>query len=69
MSTTSSCPAKRPERVLVFARANSYRGQRGEVVQRTPYLMVLLDGERLPMRFEPHELVPEEASSGPMTNE
>lgn len=60
----------REPRVIVFAPHNSFRGQRGRVVQRDPYLMVLLDGERLPMRFEPNEIVPEESeSSRAMTNE
>lgn len=58
------------DRVIVFAAHNSFRGQRGRVVQREPFIMVLLDGERLPMRFEPNEIVPEDdASSRAMTNE
>lgn len=48
----------REERVLVFASYNSFRGQRGTVTQRKPYLMVLLDGERSPMRFNEREIVP-----------
>lgn len=44
--------------VIVIAPWSSFRGQRGRVTQREP-LMVLLDGERQPMRFGAREVVQE----------
>ena len=44
--------------VVVVAQWSSFHGQRGRVTQREP-LMVLLDGERQPMRFGEREVVEE----------
>lgn len=47
------------QRVVVWPRWNSFCGKSGEVKQTDPYVMVLLDGERLPMRFDRSELLEE----------
>lgn len=49
------------ERVMVIAPWNTFFRQRGRVTQVTPYVMVLLDDERLPMRFDAGTLVAEQS--------
>jgi hypothetical protein len=51
------------ERVIVFPGWGSFDGKRGVVTQLAPYVMVHLDDERLPMRFDDHVLIPEEESA------
>lgn len=55
------------DRVRVIAPWNTYVGLRGEVTQTTPYLMVRLFHERLPMRFDARDLITEEESTPHMT--
>lgn len=47
------------DRVLVFAQWHSFRGTKGRVTQLKP-LMVILDGDRLPMCIEERAVVREE---------
>lgn len=47
------------ERVLVVAPWSTYRGRAGRVTARRPGLMVLIDGERLPVAVRADEVVPE----------
>jgi hypothetical protein len=51
-------------RVLVFAEWSSFRGMRGTVTQSAPFMMVLLDGERQPLRVGKSEVLEE---SEPLT--
>ncbi len=48
------------DRVLVFAFWHTFRGARGRVTQVKPYLMVLLDGDRYPMRIEEGAVIREQ---------
>jgi len=43
--------------VLFVAPWNTFKGQRGRVTATTPHFMVLVDGDRLPMRFDVREVV------------
>lgn len=45
------------DRVLVHEAWSSFQGQRGEVTQTKPFLMVLLDDESRPMRFGDSEVI------------
>lgn len=54
------------DRVIVFAHWHSFRGERGRVTQVRP-LMVLIDGDRLPMRIEEQAIVREQASELTLT--
>lgn len=51
------------ERVIVVSEKTNFRGMPGEVTQTEPGIMVLLDGERLPMAFGLADLIGEEESS------
>ena len=41
--------------VLFVGLANSFRGMRGIVKVVVPHVMILVEGDRLPMRFRPDE--------------
>ncbi len=43
--------------VLFVGHANSFRGMRGRVVAIKPYLMVIVDGDTHPMRFDAREVI------------
>lgn len=51
------------ERVIVVSEKTNFRGMHGEITQIRPFVMVLLDGERLPIAFGTSELIAEEESS------
>ncbi len=53
------CTCKAPE-------PSSFDGMTGVVTQSEP-LMVLLDGERLPMRFDERDMVPNEPNTTSLT--
>jgi len=40
---------------LFVGLANSFRGMRGIVKVVVPHVMILVEGDRLPMRFRPDE--------------
>lgn len=54
---------RRHQRVIVVSEKTNFRGMRGRVTQIDPFIMVQLDGERLPMRLDSSELIAEEESA------
>ena len=58
---------RKGDRALFVASWSSWRGMRGEVKETSPHLMILLDGDRLPIRVHPRECIPEEPSEVSLT--
>lgn len=54
-------------KVRIVAPWNTYFGLRGEVTQTSPFLMVKLHHERLPMRFDARDVITEEESTPHLT--
>lgn len=50
------------ERVIVCPGWGSFDWKHGVVTKVEPHVMVLLDDERLPMRFDDHLIIPEDES-------
>lgn len=54
-------------RVVFFAAWSTWRGMHGRVVDRSPGLWVLIDGDKHPVAVSSAEVIPEEAATEPMT--
>ncbi len=51
------------DRIIVVAHWSSFRGMKGVVVAMVPPLMVLIDGDKYPIRIEAKSVVIDEPSS------
>ncbi len=58
---------KKGDRVLFVAPWSSYRAQYAEVVTPPPGLMVLLDGDQIPIAARADEVIPDAPSEISMT--